>query len=421
MIGYLVATGAVYKAVAEAFLGGRPNWKSSLAFAARRAHSLLWVSVLGGLIVGIGFVLCFIPGIYLAVAFAVAIPAVMTEDSAAAGARPLTPPGQGPLVADSRACSCSERSSPSSCSTAAAAGVGVISERRPAHRRRRHRQRTHQHRAVRAHDSVCRRVRDGPLLRPPRSARGVRPAAARARSRGRRSAPGAPAPPREWTPFWRAGGNAAAARRELVPPRPSLAAVATAAGAADTPAQVRALAAQAEHDPAPSPLSPGHGRRRAAVDFRALLNMSGAALQGRLARSRAGPALRHHPTRTPAPGTSSPNGGSPGSSVPRPFHGVLGWLGGSSRSSAASSHRLGGARPGRRRGVWAILSLLVVAIAAAVATRIAPRREGRLLVAGPARAPPASPRIPPPSSASAPRPRSAATSSKRCGCASARG
>src|SRR5471032_2772186 len=33
MIGYLVATGAAYKAVAEAFLGGRPNWKRSLAFA----------------------------------------------------------------------------------------------------------------------------------------------------------------------------------------------------------------------------------------------------------------------------------------------------------------------------------------------------------------------------------------------------
>jgi hypothetical protein len=80
MIGYLVATGAAYKAVAEAFLGGRPNWKSSLAFAFRRAHSLLWVSVLGGLIAGIASLLCFIPGIYLGVAFAVAIPAVMTED-----------------------------------------------------------------------------------------------------------------------------------------------------------------------------------------------------------------------------------------------------------------------------------------------------------------------------------------------------
>jgi hypothetical protein len=80
MIGYLVATGATYKAVAEAFLGDRPNWKSSLGYAFRRAHSLLWVSLLGGLVVGVAFALCFIPGIYLGVAFAVAIPAVMTED-----------------------------------------------------------------------------------------------------------------------------------------------------------------------------------------------------------------------------------------------------------------------------------------------------------------------------------------------------
>lgn len=80
MIGYLVATGAAYKAVAEAFLGGRPNWKSSLGYAFRRAHSLLWVSLLGGLVVGVAFALCFIPGVWLAVAFAVAIPAVMTED-----------------------------------------------------------------------------------------------------------------------------------------------------------------------------------------------------------------------------------------------------------------------------------------------------------------------------------------------------
>jgi hypothetical protein len=79
MIGYLTATGAAYKAVAEAFLGGQPNWKRSLAFAARRTHSLLWVSVLGGLIVGAAWVFLILPGLYLAVSFTVAIPVVMTE------------------------------------------------------------------------------------------------------------------------------------------------------------------------------------------------------------------------------------------------------------------------------------------------------------------------------------------------------
>ena len=80
MVGYLVATGATYKAVADAFLGGEPNWKRSLAYAFKRAHSLLWVTLLGGLLVMTGTVLFFIPGLYLGVAFAVVIPAVMTED-----------------------------------------------------------------------------------------------------------------------------------------------------------------------------------------------------------------------------------------------------------------------------------------------------------------------------------------------------
>ena len=79
MIGYLTATGAAYKAVAEAFLGDRPNWKRSLAFAARRTHSLLWVSVLGGVIVGVAWLFFVLPGLYLAVSFTVAIPVVMTE------------------------------------------------------------------------------------------------------------------------------------------------------------------------------------------------------------------------------------------------------------------------------------------------------------------------------------------------------
>ena len=79
MIGYLTATGAAYKAVAEAFLGEQPNWKRSLAFAARRMHSLLWVSVLGGLIVVVTWFFLVIPGLYLAVSFTVAIPVVMTE------------------------------------------------------------------------------------------------------------------------------------------------------------------------------------------------------------------------------------------------------------------------------------------------------------------------------------------------------
>ena len=74
-----VATGASFKAVADAYLGERPTWRASLRFAFARLHSILWVTFLGGLLTVIGLIFCIIPGIYLWIAFAVAIPALLTE------------------------------------------------------------------------------------------------------------------------------------------------------------------------------------------------------------------------------------------------------------------------------------------------------------------------------------------------------
>jgi hypothetical protein len=78
-IGSLVATGATFKALAEAFLGEQTDWKRSLAYAGRRIHSLVWVSFLGAVVTLLGFVACVIPGIYLAVGFTVAVPVLLTE------------------------------------------------------------------------------------------------------------------------------------------------------------------------------------------------------------------------------------------------------------------------------------------------------------------------------------------------------
>jgi hypothetical protein len=78
-IGSLVATGATFKALAESFLGEQPEWKASLGFAARRIHSLVWISLLGGFFTLLGFVLVIVPGIYLAIAFTVAVPALLSE------------------------------------------------------------------------------------------------------------------------------------------------------------------------------------------------------------------------------------------------------------------------------------------------------------------------------------------------------
>jgi hypothetical protein len=79
LIANTVATGASFKAVADAYLGEQPTWRSSLRFAFARLHSILWVTFLGGLATVIGLVFCIIPGIYLWIAFAVAVPVLLTE------------------------------------------------------------------------------------------------------------------------------------------------------------------------------------------------------------------------------------------------------------------------------------------------------------------------------------------------------
>jgi hypothetical protein len=82
LIGFVagqLATGACFKAVAQAYLGEQPNWRESLGFALRRFHSILWIVILGGLVILVGLVLCFLPGVWLWVSFAVALPVLMTE------------------------------------------------------------------------------------------------------------------------------------------------------------------------------------------------------------------------------------------------------------------------------------------------------------------------------------------------------
>ena len=106
-IGTSLATAATYKAVGDAYLGGKPAWRDSLRFGARRLHSVVWVTLLvtiitgfiafllilaivfaaavigdaGGIILGILGVLGIIPLIiWLYFSWAVAVPAMLTED-----------------------------------------------------------------------------------------------------------------------------------------------------------------------------------------------------------------------------------------------------------------------------------------------------------------------------------------------------
>ena len=78
-LSVLLATATCFKAVADAYLGVEPDWRRSLKFAARRLFGLVGLAVLGFLAVGIATLLLILPGIWLFVMYAVAVPALLLE------------------------------------------------------------------------------------------------------------------------------------------------------------------------------------------------------------------------------------------------------------------------------------------------------------------------------------------------------
>jgi hypothetical protein len=76
-----LATGACFKAVADGYLGGEPDWRGSVSRALRRLHSMIWIAIVGGFVTVIGLVLCIVPGVWLLVGFAVAVPVLFSEDA----------------------------------------------------------------------------------------------------------------------------------------------------------------------------------------------------------------------------------------------------------------------------------------------------------------------------------------------------
>ena len=82
LLGFIsttIATGACFKAVSDAYLGQEPEWRPSLRFAFGHLRSLLWVVFISSIATGFGLLLCLVPGIWLAIIWAVAIPALLTE------------------------------------------------------------------------------------------------------------------------------------------------------------------------------------------------------------------------------------------------------------------------------------------------------------------------------------------------------
>jgi hypothetical protein len=79
VVAYLLVIGATFRAVSEAYLGRPVDVRASLGFAARRAPSLLWLGILLVIGIGLGFLFLIVPGIWLLVAWSVAVPALMVE------------------------------------------------------------------------------------------------------------------------------------------------------------------------------------------------------------------------------------------------------------------------------------------------------------------------------------------------------
>lgn len=79
LLAYLLIIGASFRAVSQLYLGRQASARESLRFAARRVHSLLWLSVLVVIGLSLAFLALVVPGIWLTVAWSVAVPALFFE------------------------------------------------------------------------------------------------------------------------------------------------------------------------------------------------------------------------------------------------------------------------------------------------------------------------------------------------------
>ena len=80
LLAQTIATGACFKAVTDAYLGRTPSWRGSTTHVLRRLHSILWISFLTYFLGGLAFLACILPGVWLFIAWTVAVPAFLTEE-----------------------------------------------------------------------------------------------------------------------------------------------------------------------------------------------------------------------------------------------------------------------------------------------------------------------------------------------------
>lgn len=75
-----LATAACFAIVSGAYLDRETTWQGSLRFAAARLRPLIWLYTVYGLLLFLGFLALIVPGVYLFVAWAVAVPVLLLED-----------------------------------------------------------------------------------------------------------------------------------------------------------------------------------------------------------------------------------------------------------------------------------------------------------------------------------------------------
>ena len=79
LLGYLIGTVACYRAIADSYVGRDTTAEESLRFAAHHAARTLWLTILLVVLLIPAFVALVLPGLWLAVAWSVAIPVLLVE------------------------------------------------------------------------------------------------------------------------------------------------------------------------------------------------------------------------------------------------------------------------------------------------------------------------------------------------------
>jgi hypothetical protein len=75
----LLVLAACFRAIAQAYLGEPTDWRESLSYGLKHLPSLLWLALLYTLGLVLGFLLLILPGIWLYVCWAFAMPALLIE------------------------------------------------------------------------------------------------------------------------------------------------------------------------------------------------------------------------------------------------------------------------------------------------------------------------------------------------------